>query len=338
MDLTRGGQGESPGKEEEVWLVSLSCSDALGRCFPEFKHQSKLNVPLALHSILHLPPGSSESTAPVTPQPPVRIFILGARAESTLPPAHWQQISWLFPRNHFNIYLIGPEVGLPMLSKLDRRSHQNYEFSESRGGWGVPSHTIHQSEHLTITTLRASYEDLHSQLGPFDPYTDIFFSFSPGLGFPDQPGLNRNRNPSTPTDEDSSRFTDMTTQPLVQAQTSWRQTLQKILGTKCAVFFTAFSPLDLQRDVSALYGTNPPSFRNSSKIREFPDYVGLPTAPVEAIDGVTDEFELILTPGRNLFGSKKWEIADWDVRVAVKANWGIWGIRGKKYEVVEGEN
>ena len=292
---------------------------------------------LALHSILHLPPGTNEDVAPLVPQPPIRIFILGARAESTLPPAHWQQISWLFPRNHFNIYLIGPEVGLPMLSKSDPRSRNDYAFSESRG-WGVPSYTIHVSQYLTLTSLRASYEDLHSQLGPFDPYTDIFFSFSPGLGFPDQPGLNRNRKPSTPTDEEKSPWGEVTTQPLVQAQTSWRLALRKILQTKCPIFFTAFSPLDLQRDVSALYGTNPPSFRHSSKVREFPDYVGLPTAPVESIEGVTDEFELVLTPGKNEFGSQKWEVAEWDTRVAVKTNWGIWGIRGKKYEVVEGED
>jgi len=290
----------------------------------------------ALHSILHLPPGSSESGAPLTPQPPIRIFILGARAESTLPPAHWQQLSWLFPRNHFNIYLIGPEVGLPMMGKTDPRTRNDYAFSESHG-WGVPSYTLHVSQFLTITSLRSSYEEHHSQLRPFDPFTDVFFSFSPGLGFPDQPGLNRNRMPSTPTDADAAPWNEVTTQPLVQAQTSWRLTLQKILHTKCAVFFTAFSPLDLQRDVSALYGTNPPSFRHSSKVREFPDYVGLPTAPVESIPGVTDEFELILAPGKNTFGSLKWEIAEWDVRVAVKANWGVWGIRGKKYEVVEGE-
>lgn len=213
-----------------------------------------------------------------------------------------------------------------------------YEFHE-REGWGCPSHTLHVSPTLSITSLRSSYETLHSQLGPFDPYTDVFFSFSPGLGFPHQPGLDVNRKPAVRSDEDEGAddWNSVTTQPLVQAQTTWRMALKKILQTKCAVFFTAFSPLDLQRDVSALYGTNPPSFRHKSGIKEFPDYVGLPTAPVDHIEGVTDEFELVLTPGKNQFGSQKWEIAEWDVRVAVKANWGIWGIRGKKYEVVEGE-
>lgn len=49
-----------------------------------------------------------------------------------------------------------------------------------------------------------------------------------------------------------------------------------------------------------------------------------------------DEFELVFIFGVNFFGSLKWEIVEWDVRVGVKINWGIWGIRGKKYDVVEG--
>ena len=203
---------------------------------------------------------------------------------------------------------------------------------------GLPSHTLHVSPYISITTLKSSYEEVHSQLGPFDPYTDVFFSFAPGFGFPHQPGLDPNRNPAVPTDEEEPEETRVAKQPLVQAQTTWRLALKKILQTKCAAFFTAFSPLDLQRDVSALFGTNPPSFKTHTKFREFPDYVGLPTAPIEHIEGVTDEFELVLTPGKNEFGSKKWEVADWDVRVAVKTNWGVWGIRGKKYEVVESED
>ncbi|ORY22017.1 putative nuclear encoded protein required for translation of COX1 mRNA [Naematelia encephala] len=288
----------------------------------------------ALHSVLHLPPGSNESRASFTPQPPIRIFVLGARAESTLPPQLWQQLQYLFPRMNFNIYNIGPEVGLPTLSKQDPRKTRGYEFSD-KGGWGYPAYTLHMSPFVSITNILAAYEDIHDQLGPFDPYTDIFFSFSPGLGFPHQPGLDRNRKPQAETGEEKD-FTRVIAEPLVQAQTTWKAALQKMLQTKCPIFFTAFSPLDLQRDVSALYGTNPPSFR-SQKVPEFPAYVGLPTAPIDPIEGVTDEFELVLTPGKNPFGSEKWEIAEWDVRVAVKANWGVWGIRGKKYEVVHGE-
>ena len=242
----------------------------------------------------------------------------------------------MFPRSIFHIYFVGPEVVLPILGEHDLRRPENYQLSDT-DGWGCPSFTLHVDPFISITTLQSSYEAVHSQLGPFDPYTDVFFSFSPGLGFPHQPDHASNRTPSVATDEEDPHWNAITTQPLVQAQTTWRLALKKILQSKCALFFTAFSPLDLQRDVAALFGTNPPSFREQARFREFPDYLGMPTAPVEHIEGVTDEFDLVLTPGKNEFGSLQWEIADWDVRVAVRFNWGLWGIRGKKYEVVESE-
>ncbi|WWC62839.1 uncharacterized protein I303_105437 [Kwoniella dejecticola CBS 10117] len=317
----------------------------------------------AVHSILHLPPGATEGTVPEKPQPPVRLFLLGARAESTLPPHLWAQLCWLFPRTNFTIYFVGPEVGLPLVS-AEQRQRKDYAFSEE-GGWGAPSYTLNYNPRLTLTSIRAPYEQIHDQFGPFDPYTDVFFAFSPGFGFPHQPLLEKitkggkgqitfdraeevNKseagataedaaNAYSPAEVDGGHSRDVPYAPpetLVQAQTTWRRPLQQILGTKCPFFFTAFSPLDLQRDVSALFGTNPPSASSpGSPVREFPDYVALPTGPIEPIEGVTDEFELVLTPGVNPFGSLKWEIAEWDVRVGVKTNWGTWGIRGKKYDV-----
>lgn len=260
----------------------------------------------AIHSVLHLPPGASEETTPIKPQPPFRIFLLGARAESTLPPHIWEQLTHIFPRTNFNIYFIGPEVGMPLLEKKRDRAFSDEEY-------GLPSYTLNSSPRLRLTSIRANYEQVHEQLGPFDPYSDVFFAFSPGLGFPHQGEGN-----------------------LVQAQMGWREPLKQILLTKCPLFFTAFSPLDLQRDVAALFGTAPPS-PGPDTPPEFPGYVNLPTQPVPRIEGVTDEFELVLTPGKNEFGSLKWEIAEWDVRVGVKTNWGLWGIRGKKYEVVRDE-
>ncbi|KAK6907793.1 hypothetical protein I203_101794 [Kwoniella mangroviensis CBS 8507] len=322
----------------------------------------------AVHSILHLPPGATEGTVPEKPQPPFRLFLLGARAESTLPPHLWAQLCWLFPRTNFNIYFIGPEVGLPLVS-AEQRQKKEYAFSEE-GGWGVPSYTLNYNQRLSLTSIRAPYEQIHEQFGPFDPYTDVFFAFSPGFGFPHQPLLEKitkggkgqitfdraeevNKseagataedaaNAYSPAEVDGGESKDVPYAPpetLVQAQTTWRRPLQQILETKCPFFFTAFSPLDLQRDVSALFGTNPPSASSpGSAVREFPDYVALPTGPIEPIEGVTDEFELVLTPGVNPFGSLKWEIAEWDVRVGVKTNWGTWGIRGKKYDVVNGRD
>lgn len=394
---------------------------------------------IAIHSILHLPPGSSSDTAPEKPQPPFRIFLLGARAESTLPPSIWEQFTHLFPRTNFNIYFIGPEVGLPLLDKNSARVRAGYDFGPAEESeYGVPSYTLNVSSRLRLISLKGNYEGLHQQLGPFDPYTDVFFAFSPGLGFPHQgplpddaatqgnatgsvildraeevpaseksssadaaanayslpeaettPSIDNtgsiahdngdsqakgaqavtldradvvppSQRSSTaesaanayslpeaettpPIDETGSVAADNAngssssassdpTQPLVQAQTSWAKPLRQILRTKCPLFFTAFSPLDLERDVSALNGTTPPS-----GTAEFPSFIQLRTRPVGRIDGVSDEFELVLSPGKNEFGSLKWEIAEWDVRVGVKTNWGVWGIRGKKYEVVGGE-
>lgn len=263
--------------------------------------------------------------------------------ESALPPHYWEQFNYMFPRSYFMIYFVGPDVQLPILDPFDpRRLKRPYMFSMDEG-YGHPSYKVHVSTDLTITCVRAAWEDVHDLLGPFDPYVDVFFSFSPGLGFPDQPGaMNRNRTSinqgvKVPIDEETPTKSDVALQPLVQAQTGWKPALQKILETKCGLFFTAYSPLDMQRDVAALYGSQPPSFRDYAPVKEFPDYVPLPTAPTDPIEGVTDEFEMILTPGKNIFGSHKWEIAEWDPRVAIRSNWGIWGIRGKRYDITEAE-
>lgn len=41
--------------------------------------------------------------------PPVRIFVLGARAESSLPREIWLQLSYMFPRALIHLIFIGPE-------------------------------------------------------------------------------------------------------------------------------------------------------------------------------------------------------------------------------------
>lgn len=81
-----------------------------------------------------------------------------------------------------------------------------------------------------------------------------------------------------------------------------------ILETKCPLFVTGFSPTDVERDVRALDG----------------------------VEGVSGEFDWVLTPGVNPFGSEKWDIAEFDPRVMVKTNWGIWGIKGKRRDIREG--
>ncbi|KAL7420544.1 translational activator for mitochondrial COX1 [Cryptotrichosporon argae] len=300
----------------------------------------------ALHSTLHLPPGSSlESTPTTRPQAPVRIFLLGARAESTLPAELWLQLTHLFPRTQFTIYFIGPEVGVPL---VDGPRQRLARFgAETESALGAPTCELSVTPQLKLVSVKARYEDVHTQLGPFDPYQDVFFAFSPGLGFPSQPGI-ENKDLEGETVEPALNATEadeaQQAGPLVQAQTTWRRPLQQILTTKCGLFFTAFSPTDLSRDVSALLGTPPPTQArpgdgdvDAAALSEYPASIAMPTAPVPAIKGVTDEFELVLAPGENPFGSRKWEVAEWDTRVGVKTNWGIWGIRGKRYEVVREE-
>jgi hypothetical protein len=81
--------------------------------------------------------------------------------------------------------------------------------------------------------------------------------------------------------------------------------LHQVLATKCPLFITGFSPRDVERDVRSL----------------------------NEVEGVKGEYDIILEPGENGFASLKWEAGDFDPRVLVRVNWGVWGIRGKRYEV-----
>lgn len=102
---------------------------------------------------------------------------------------------------------------------------------------------------------------------------------------------------------------ESTSEPLLQitSPTEWGPVVPSLLATKCPIFVTGFSPADVERDVRSLS-----------------------TAP-----DVAGEFDWVITPGPNAFGSEKWEVADFDPRVMVKTNWGVWGIRGKSREVRE---
>lgn len=95
-----------------------------------------------------------------------------------------------------------------------------------------------------------------------------------------------------------------------------------VLDTKCAFFATGFSPTDMERDVRSL---------DSASTSSSPSEQG----GAERGNGVKGEFDWVLTPGINPFGSEKWEVADFDPRVMVKVNWGVWGIRGKRREIEE---
>ena len=304
---------------------------------------------LALRTNLHVPPGAPETPNAAVTKPQMRIFILGARAESSLPPHVWEQLCMLFPSAMFHLYFIGPQVSLPKpVSELNKgpakKSTQGASTGEpsstSKEGapeqppaqseaaaepkdeqpvylpnvyepptpapivrlkrtresiqeYGVPSYTVPYTPQLTITGMQANYAEVHAQFQEtFDPYTDCFFMFSPGLGFPSPTSIN-----------------ETTGEPYLQvaSPTEWGPVLPLLLATKCPIFVTGFSPADVERDVKSLS-----------------------TAPE-----VAGEFDWVITPGPNAFLSEKWEVADFDPRVMVKTNWGVWGIRGKRREVRE---
>jgi len=140
--------------------------------------------------------------------------------------------------------------------------------------------------------MQANYAEVHAQFQhTLDPYSDMFFFFSPGFGFPSPDSFAENG------------------EPLLQiaSPTEWGPVLPMLLASKCPIFITGFSPTDVERDVRSLS-----------------------MAPE-----VAGEFEWVITPGPNAFGSEKWEVADFDPRVMVKTNWGIWAVRGKSRDVQE---
>jgi splicing suppressor protein 51 len=323
---------------------------------------------VALRQILHPTLGARPSLDVM------RIFVVGARAESTLPPSVWDQLSFMFPGVPLHIFLIGPEATVPAKNSMDLNTTSSQRGRQRSSNYGVPSRTVTVSDGLTMTWLQCNYEDIHSQLEPFDPYTDVFFAFSPGFGFPSvigQDEVNRARweardeqermvnaretynagnarpsveeshpaggdtpskephlrPPPTTTEKPMGGYTSLTTAPIVQAQREWAKALGQILSTKCALISTGFSPADVERDILAF----------------------------ESVEGIQGEFEWLITPGENTFSSQQWAIgesklihkrytlliiifflfsADFDVRVAVKANWGLWAVRGKSYNIV----
>lgn len=289
-----------------------------------------LNVLLALRSTLHVPPGAPETEEATVGKPQVRIFILGARAESSLPPHVWEQLCMLFPSTHFHLFFIGPQVSLPKppgAASPSEKTSTSKKTSDSSGlhetkedgstylpnvyqpptpkaierlrhtrssleRYGVPSYTVPYTPQLTITGMQANYTEVHAQFQhTLDPYSDMFFFFSPGFGFPSPDSFAENG------------------EPLLQiaSPTEWGPVLPMLLASKCPIFITGFSPTDVERDVRSLS-----------------------MAPE-----VAGEFEWVITPGPNAFGSEKWEVADFDPRVMVKTNWGIWAIRGKSRDVQE---
>lgn len=300
---------------------------------------------LALRTTLHVPPGAPETEAAAATKPQMRVFILGARAESSLPPHVWEQLCMLFPSALFHLFFIGPQVSLPRpIEDLKKPTNpvQSSSSSETSANSAPPKSDEAQVQSepkpaeekpvylpnvyepptpAPIARLKRTRESIEqygvpSYTVPYTPqltitgmqanYVDVHAQFQDTFDpytdcfFFFSPGF------GFPSPKSTS---ELTGEPLLQiaSPTEWGPVLPLLLASKCPIFVTGFSPADVERDVKSLS-----------------------TAPE-----VAGEFDWVITPGPNAFGSEKWEVADFDPRVMVKTNWGVWGIRGKRRDVQE---
>lgn len=168
----------------------------------------------ALRYTLHPPRTGADGTIKglrLNP-PPVRIFILGARAESSLPREVWQQLSFIFPRVAFHLIFIGPES----------MTNRDAEFPLPERTPGNPFGAVVEdriSHEMKISTFVEYYHTLH-QAGlfhPYDPYFDCFVLFHPGLGHP-------------------------------ASSHEWADTLPQLLETKVPIISTGYTEWDMERD------------------------------------------------------------------------------------------
>ncbi|KAG5519795.1 hypothetical protein PMAC_000068 [Pneumocystis sp. 'macacae'] len=138
---------------------------------------------LAIRYVLHERPKSVNSISKdiLFMNRPFRIFILGARAESTLPRFIWMQSGAnLFPNILFHIHFIGPEVS-SVNNKLKNYNSCSNSMQENF------------SPNLTFSTYPEYYHELHEKgdFAPFDPCYDIFYLPNPGIGHPNSSSWNK---------------------------------------------------------------------------------------------------------------------------------------------------
>lgn len=169
----------------------------------------------ALRYSLHPPrTGAGTTISGLRPNPPpIRLFILGARAESSLPREVWIQLSHLFPRLSFHLIFIGPESmsnrddEFPLPPRTPANPYGAIVEDRLGGGMKVTTyveyfHTLFESQHFA----------------PFDPYFDAFVLFHPGLGHP-------------------------------ASSHEWAPTLPQLLATKVPILCTGYTQFDMERDV-----------------------------------------------------------------------------------------
>lgn len=161
---------------------------------------------------------SSTSSAPsLLKNRPMRLFILGARAESQLPGHVWKQLQYLFPQQNFDLIFIGPECYYD-------RSKNEYITQSMSGNVESPTLVNKVDDTLKLHYYTDFFHKFHESQDffPYDPYYDCFFTFHPGYSSPEN------------TDH-------------------WiNETIPALLDTKCAIFTTGFDENDLLQDMKLL--------------------------------------------------------------------------------------
>lgn len=118
-------------------------------------------------------PYENKSISSVTKDRPMRLFILGARAEAQLPGHVWKQLQFLFPEQNFEIHFVGPEC---LLNK------EKFQYVTS----STP--VVKRIDETMSFVYHTDYFHVYHEAQdffPYDPYLDVFFCFHPGFGAPE---------------------------------------------------------------------------------------------------------------------------------------------------------
>ncbi|KAH7162436.1 zinc-finger of mitochondrial splicing suppressor 51-domain-containing protein [Dactylonectria estremocensis] len=145
--------------------------------------------------------------------PPVRLFILGARAESSLPRPAWVQLAHMFPESRLHLIFVGPES----MANRDDEFPLPERTASNPFGAVVEDRVWYK---MKISTIVDYYHTLHKtgHFAPYDPYFDCFVLFHPGLGHP-------------------------------ASSHEWEETLPLLLETKVPIISTGYTQFDMERDV-----------------------------------------------------------------------------------------
>ena len=108
---------------------------------------------------------------------PMRMFILGARAEAQLPGHVWKQLQYLFPDKTFEIHFVGAEC-------LLNKDKTQYITS--------PTPVVKRIDETLKLIYHSDYFHIFHKAQdffPYDPFLDVFFTFHPGFAAPESTDL-----------------------------------------------------------------------------------------------------------------------------------------------------